>query len=136
MVPLLVDEVLRFDTPIAGMWRIAREDLELGGTHIPKGSILMVRLDSANRDETRFEDPDRFDIHRKGNIRHLSFGGGAHSCLGFRLARQEVILAVPALLRRLKDVRIVEARSDLGIVPSTHARVLKALHLAFTPGGY
>lgn len=132
LLPLVVEEVLRIDTPIAGMWRIAREDLELGGTFIPKGAILMVRLDSANRDDGRFEDPERFDIHRKGNIRHLSFGGGAHACLGFRLARQEVNLAIPALLRRLPDLSIVEERSDLGIVPSTHARVPRALHLAFT----
>jgi cytochrome P450 len=133
LVPPLVEEVLRMETPIAAMWRIARADVELGGVAIPRGSILMTRLDSANRDEKRFANPDRFDMGRAGNMRHVSFGGGVHACLGFRLARLELAIAIPALLRRLKNIRIVEEKSDLDIVPSTHARNLRALHIAFDP---
>lgn len=131
LVQPLVEEVLRMETPIAAMWRIACADVELGGVAIPKGSVLMTRLDSANRDETRFRDPDTFNMARPGNMRHVSFGGGVHACLGFRLARLELALAIPALLHRLQNIRIVEEKSDLRLVPSTHARNLRALHIAF-----
>ncbi len=131
LVQPLVEEVLRMETPIAAMWRIARADVDLGGVSIPKGAILMTRLDSANRDESRFANPDVFDMRRPGNMRHVSFGGGVHACLGFRLARLELAIAIPALLRRLKNISIVEDKSDLRLVPSTHARNLRALHIAF-----
>lgn len=79
-----------------------------------------------------FSEPDSFDIDRKGNIRHLSFGGGAHSCLGFRLAKMELNIAVNALLDRLDNFQIVEDESDLSILPSTHSRCIRSLKLRFS----
>lgn len=133
LVPLFIEEVLRFYTPVAGFWRIAREDVTLGGTFIPEGSVMMVRVDSANRDPSQFENPDIFDIHRKNNVRHLSFSGGAHACLGFRLAKQELAIAIPALIRQLDEPEIDMKKSDLGILPSTHSRCIRALHIRFRP---
>lgn len=132
-ISAFIDEVLRFYTPVAGTWRIAREDVSLGGVDIPSGSILMVRLDSANRDPGQFERPDTFDIDRKGNARHLGFGGGAHSCIGFRVAKLELQHSISALLKRLKSPRLIEEGTDLDIVPSTHARCIRKLRLAFEP---
>ena len=131
-IPAFVEEVLRYYTPVAGMWRIVRQDTDLGNARLAKGSLLMVRLDSANRDPTMFSEPDSFDIDRKGNIRHLSFGGGAHSCLGFRLAKMELNIAVNALLDRLDNFQIVEDESDLSILPSTHSRCIRSLKLCFS----
>ena len=130
-IPAFVEEVLRFYTPVAGVWRIAREDVQLGTAHLPKGSLLMVRFDSANRDATMFPDPDRFDIDRKGNIRHFSFSGGAHACIGFRLAKMELAIAIGAILDRMEAFELIAEESDLSTLPSTHSRCIRALSMRF-----
>lgn len=130
-IPLFIDEILRFYTPVAGVWRVVRQDLELGGVSMKKGDVIMVRFDSANRDPSQFDNPDTFDIFRKNNSRHVSFSSGPHMCVGFRLARMEMTLALNAILSRLKNIRIDEKLSDLDIQPSTHARCLKDLHIQF-----
>ncbi len=132
LIPLFIEEVLRFYTPVAGFWRVVREDLELGGVPLAKGSVLMVRVDSANRDAQQFENPDVFDIFRKNNVRHLSFSGGAHACIGFRLAKQELRIAIEALVNRLDDLHLDDAKSDLGVLPSTHSRCFRSVHLRFS----
>ncbi|MFW2830387.1 cytochrome P450 [Sphingomonas sp. ID0503] len=134
LVSAFVDEVLRYYTPVAGVWRIVREDLELGGVSLSKGTLLMVRFDAANRDPAQFEQPEDFDIFRKNNSRHLSFSLGPHTCIGFRLAKQELTIAIPALIDRLYDLKVDRERSDLSLVPAAHARGLTSLHLTFTPG--
>lgn len=133
LVPLFIEEILRFYTPVAAFWRIARTDVELAGVLIPRGSVLMVRVDSANRDEAMFSNPDVFDIHRRNNARHLSFGGGVHACIGFRLGKMELNHSIPAILSRLRRLRINELQSDLSVVPSTHARNLHRLYINFSP---
>jgi cytochrome P450 len=87
LAPKVMEEVLRIDTPGRAMWRVASCDTELAGVRIPKGAWVMLRMDSANRDESVFPDGDRFDIFRPNLSRHLSFGAGIHHCIGFRLAR-------------------------------------------------
>jgi cytochrome P450 len=134
LVPKALEEILRIDTPGTAIWRIANCDTELGGVKIPEGSIIMLRMDSANRDETVFENPDQFNIFRSDINKHLSFGVGIHYCIGFRLAREQVTQSIQSLLKRLGDVRMVPEKSDLRAIPSAHTRCLRALHLAFTPG--
>ncbi|MEZ5690020.1 MAG: cytochrome P450 [Caenibius sp.] len=134
LLPAVVEEVLRFYTPVAGVWRIVREDLELGGLRLKKGSLIMVRFDAANRDPDQFENPETFDIRRKNNGRHLSFSGGPHACIGFRLAKQELIIGISALLERLKGVKLDVENSDLSLMPAAHARAIKSLHFTFSPG--
>lgn len=97
-IPALVEEVLRLATPTANMWRVATRDTELGGVAIPKGSLLLLRYASANRDETVFPEPDRFDVTRPNAAEHLAFGSGVHFCLGAKLARMEMRVAFRTLL--------------------------------------
>lgn len=134
LTPKAVEEVLRLDTPGTALWRIAAREQELAGVTIPQGAIVMNRIDAANRDPAVFEDPDAFNILRPNANRSLAFGAGIHYCVGFRLAREQLNLSLPALVTRLKDARIVMEKSDLTAHPSAHTRCLKALYLAFTPG--
>lgn len=134
LTPKAMEEVLRMDTPGTALWRVTTHDTELAGVAIPAKSVVMMRIDSANRDETVFDDPDRFDIERANVSKHLSFGSGIHYCIGFRLAREQVNISMPILLERLKDIRLVAERSDLRAHPSVHTRCLRDVYLTFTPG--
>lgn len=104
-LPIALEEALRFDPPLQGLERVAREDLTIAGENVAKGEKLLLLLASANRDEQRFEDAARFDIARTPNA-HLSFGLGTHFCLGASLARLEARIAWEELLRRVPDFAI------------------------------
>ncbi|MFD5564716.1 cytochrome P450 [Kitasatospora griseola] len=100
----LVDEVLRFDSPVQLTSRIALTDgLTVGGTPVPLHTGVLLLIGAANRDPRRYTDPGRFDPDRAAG-RPLSFGGGPHYCLGAQLARLEATAALPALLRRFPDL--------------------------------
>lgn len=134
LVPKAVEEMLRLDTPGTALWRIARRDTELGGVAIPKGGIVMMRIDGANRDPAVFHNPNEFIIGRENINRHLSFGAGIHYCIGFRLARAQIIQSITQIVTRLEDLRLVAEESDLTAHPSVHTRCLKGLTIAFRPG--
>ncbi|MFE5137299.1 cytochrome P450 [Streptomyces fagopyri] len=104
----VVEELLRFEPPVQLLpQRSTLADIEVRGVTIPKGSSLWLVLAAGNRDPDRFEDPDRFDPDR-GDIQHLGFGSGIHSCFGAPLARLEAQLALAELARRLENPRLVE----------------------------
>jgi cytochrome P450 len=131
----VIEETLRYDSPGAASWRVATCDTELGSVKIPKGAMIMLRMDSAARDETVFEKPEEFDLQRTDVNNHLGFGRGIHYCVGFRFAREQVNQSVQALLSRLNGVRINAEKSDLRVNPSSsHVRSPLALHLVFEPG--
>jgi cytochrome P450 len=123
-----VEELLRYDSPVSWLVRVALEDLVVRGRRIEKGQRVFVSIGSANRDQEQFVDPDRLNFHREDN-RHIAFGYGIHFCLGAPLARLEGRLAFPALLSRLGPLRIdaerLEWRSTLFF------RGLTSLPLAF-----
>ncbi len=102
LVANAIEEILRYEAPSPVQARYIAADVEHYGQPIPAGSIIMLVNGSANRDERRFEDPDRFDIHRKIG-RHLSFGFGIHLCLGAALARLEGRVALDEVLNRFPD---------------------------------
>lgn len=102
--PTAIEEMMRFDTPLQFFERTVREDLEYGGHRWPVGTKLCLYYASANRDPEVFPDPDRFDVRRDPNP-HLAFGLGLHYCIGAPLARLELGIALPALLRRFPDLR-------------------------------
>jgi cytochrome P450 len=102
LIPNAVEEILRFEPPPYHFGRYVTEDVEFHGHTVPAGSIMVVLPGAANRDDRRFEDPDRFDIHRQ-LTRILTFGFGAHLCLGANLARLEGRIVLEELLKRISD---------------------------------
>jgi cytochrome P450 len=133
LIPNLVEEVLRLASPTTNMWRKAKRDAVLGGVAIPAGSMLLLRFASANRDESRFPDADRFDVRRPNASEHLSFGHGIHFCIGANLARKEMQIAFRALLARLEGFRLAPGCAAPRHKPSVLLRGLAELHLEFGP---
>ncbi|MEQ9236249.1 cytochrome P450 [Coleofasciculus sp. E2-BRE-01] len=127
----LVEEILRMESPTAGMWRVVQQDTELEGAFLPAGSFVMVRFDSANRDPVKFPDGESFSISRQNASSHLSFGHGIHFCLGAMLARKEMQIAYKRLLRRLKHIRLAPLKNDLKHQPNILLRGLKHLYIQF-----
>lgn len=122
-----VEELLRFTNPVAEpAARFAREALELHGTVIPRGGIVVPLLASANRDEAAFERADQLDIGRHPN-RHIAFGLGAHYCLGAPLARLEGKIALLALIQRFPHMRLAVPAEQLRWRGSINLRGLTAL---------
>jgi cytochrome P450 len=122
LVPAAIEETLRYDAPVQLVFREALAATELAGVRIPAGSIVVPLLGSANRDERRFPDPDRFDVARNPQG-HLGFGFGKHFCLGASLARLEAKAALEALVpellrRRRQEPRIARIDSFLVRGPS------------------
>ncbi|WP_033313714.1 cytochrome P450 [Streptomyces iakyrus] len=103
--PAVVEELLRYLTIIHHVVRVALEDIELHGCLIKAGESVTVALSAANRDADHFADPDALDLTRS-TAGHLAFGHGLHRCLGQRLARAEMRIALPALLRRFPALRL------------------------------
>jgi cytochrome P450 PksS len=124
-----VEELLRYASPVeTATERYAREDVTLAGVTILRGEIVFAVIASANRDERQFTDPDTLDITREPN-KHLSFGLGAHFCLGASLARLEGQIALGALLRRIPDLRLAVAHDQLRWRTGLILRGLEALPL-------
>jgi cytochrome P450 len=97
-----IEELLRFETPGPITGRYVTEDVELHGQTVPAGSALLLLNHSANRDDTKYTDPDRFDIHRQIGG-HLSFGHGIHFCLGASLTRLEGRVVLEEVLKRFPE---------------------------------
>ena len=114
LVKPAVEELLRYTSPVEmATERYAREDVEIAGTTIPRGELVLAVLGSANRDERHFAGPDVLDLARDPN-RHLAFGrGGVHHCLGAPLARMEGQVAISAFPRRFSKARLAVAPETL-----------------------
>ncbi|TMC51247.1 MAG: cytochrome P450 [Chloroflexi bacterium] len=111
LIGAAIEEALRWEPPLPQIPRLVVRDSELSGKPVAAGALLEVWLGSANRDETRFPEPDRFDIFRPAQ-QHRAFGFGSHMCLGMHLARMEMRVALDALLERLDGLRLDPAADD------------------------
>ncbi|WP_157407971.1 cytochrome P450 [Actinomadura atramentaria] len=131
LMPLAVEEMIRWTTPVKEFMRTATEDCELRGVRIGKGDSLLLSYPSANRDEDVFADPFRFDVGRDPN-KHLAFGFGVHYCLGAALARIEVRAFFEELLPRLSEIG--PAGEPQGIA-TTFVGGLKRLPIRYTLRG-
>ncbi|MEL7445435.1 MAG: cytochrome P450 [Pseudomonadota bacterium] len=101
----IVEEAIRWTSPVQHFMRTAAADVEIGGQQIKKGDWMMINYVAANHDPAQFDDPRRFDATRSPN-RHLAFGAGAHQCLGLHLARLEMRILFEALLDRIESVKL------------------------------
>jgi cytochrome P450 len=126
-----VEEALRFDSPVQGLWRTSTCPAPVAGVEIPERSSVMVRYGAANRDPKVFADPDRFDITRENANQHLAFGLGAHFCLGAALARQEMTSAFEILLARTEHIELDGDLPKPLHDPSFFLRPMKSLPLRF-----
>jgi cytochrome P450 len=126
----MVEEALRYETPTAGMWRIAKADTQLGGQDIPAGSVVHLRYAAANRDPRKFENPDSFDVERKNARAHLAFGKGPHMCVGNMLSRKEMLVAFDELLDRLDNFQLADPDA-IEILPNVLLRGVTKLPITF-----
>lgn len=107
VVPSVVEELLRYETPVAMVVRVVKQDCEIGGVQLHAGDGVNLLIGASNVDPSQFDDPETADFAREAN-RHLAFGGGPHRCLGSHLARLELRVSIEELHRRIPDYRVAE----------------------------
>jgi len=129
LMPRAVEEIVRYNPAVIHFRRTATADVELRGKKIRKGEKVIIWYPSANRDETVFEDPQRFDVARSDND-HLAFGVGEHFCLGASLARLQLNTIFEELLRRLPDF---ELAGEIRYLRSNFIDGVKEMPIRFTP---
>jgi cytochrome P450 len=127
ILPGAIEEMLRWETPVPGVARVAMQDVEVGGCPISKGERISPLLGAANTDPAEFDDPDVVDFARNPN-RHRAFGGGPHRCLGSHLARLELRVALREFHRRIPDYQI---RPGAQLQYTSALRSVEALPLTF-----
>lgn len=129
LVPAFVDEMNRYDGPSQSLPRIAAEDVTLSGVTIPRGALVLALVGSANRDERRYPDPDRFDVRR--GAPGIGFGHGIHVCIGAALARMEARIALEVLVSRFRRVQLAPGPIEYNRTLAVRGPV--ALPLRMTP---
>jgi hypothetical protein len=127
-IPVAVEEVLRFDSPVIHWRRRTTVPVTLSGVEVPAGADVLVCIGAANRDPDVFVRPDVFDLHRANADQHLSFGSGPHRCLGAALARLEARVVLEELAAALPGLRLRD-RQTYEFTPIIAFRGPRALHL-------
>nr|ABP44023.1 cytochrome P450 [Mycolicibacterium gilvum PYR-GCK] len=131
LLPSAIEEMLRWTSPVKNMCRTLTADTEFHGTALKSGEKIMLMFESANFDESVFENPESFDIHRDPNS-HVAFGFGTHFCLGNQLARLELKLMLGKILQRLPDMRLAD-ENMLPLRPANFVSGLESMPVVFTP---
>jgi cholest-4-en-3-one 26-monooxygenase len=132
LLPGAIEEMLRWTSPVKNMCRTLTDDTEFHGTSLRAGEKIMLLFESANFDESVFENPDQFDIGRDPN-NHVAFGFGTHFCLGNQLARLELRLMTDRVLDRLPDLRLAADDDVLPLRPANFVSGLESMPMVFTP---
>jgi cytochrome P450 len=130
-LPVLVEEVLRLESPVQRLFRTTAVDVELHGVTIPAGAMIVINYASANRDERVFDRPAEFDLTRADAKQHLGFGFGIHHCLGAPLARRELMHSFQAFVDRIDDFALA-GDQEYSIAPNYSLRALNKLDIEFT----
>ena len=128
LIPHAINEAIRVESPVRGFTRVATADHRIDEVALPRGARVLMLFGSANRDERKWTDPERFDITRKPSD-HLGFGFGIHSCVGMNLARLEMRCLLEAMIPRV-------ARIDVDTVTMSGnqvLRVIESMNATFTP---
>jgi len=131
LIPSAIEETLRYDAPVQFVVRRTTQQLTLSETKLPAGARVLVLLGSANRDESRFSDPDHFNVMRE-HCRHLAFGAGIHYCLGGTLARLEAEIAIASFLSINSTLIFADDLNDVALVDSIQLRGPKSLRFTRT----
>ena len=133
-VDTFVEEVLRLDAPVQGLFRVVRNEIRVDEVTIPVGATVVLSWGAANRDPAKFPDPDAVNLDRKNSAQHLSFGLGAHFCVGSQLARAELRIAFTRLVQRLRH--LAKAPGDDAVTYRAHffAYGPASLNIEFTAG--
>jgi cytochrome P450 family 142 subfamily A polypeptide 1 len=131
LLPLAVEEMLRWVSPIKNMNRTATRDVEVAGARVREGDKLLLLYPSANRDESAFPRANEFHVDREPND-HVAFGHGVHFCLGASLARLELRVMFETLLARLPDLTL-ESDAPLRLRPSNFIVGIEEMPVVFTP---
>jgi cytochrome P450 len=131
LIPQAIEEGLRWECPLLGIMRTATRDTEVCGVAIPAGAMIHVNLGSANRDETRYVEPERFDIYRERK-QSMAFAFGPHRCLGMHLATLETTRVLHALFERLPNLRLDPDAEDVHITGMVF-RSPRSLPVVFDP---
>jgi cytochrome P450 len=126
LIPAAIEETLRHRSPIQGLYRTTTREAQLGGVTLPKGASVYVHIGSTGHDQSVFEEPDSFDIHRPNATDHLGFGRWTHFCLGAPLARVEVRVALECLTARIPGMSLVPGQR-LEYRPSLQVPMLRGL---------
>jgi cytochrome P450 len=130
-IPNFIEEVLRLEAPVQGLYRRALKDIVIGRTAIAKGAIVVLRFGAANRDPAQFHDPDALDAARSNARSHLAFGAGPHFCLGNQLSRGELRIAFATLLGRLRNIRLADTPEPAAWMSHFLVYGPHKLHIAF-----
>ncbi|MBI1179537.1 MAG: cytochrome P450 [Alphaproteobacteria bacterium] len=133
LLPKFVEEVLRTESPVQGLFRYVTEDTELGGVRLPAGATVMIRYAAGNRDDAKFEHAEAFDLDRRNNGAHIAFGSGIHHCVGSQLARAEMLASFRAFLDRFAAFELAVPAGDIHYHPSFALRGPETLPLRLTP---
>jgi cytochrome P450 len=129
LLPGAINEIVRIESPVTAFTRLLTTDYEVDGVTMQAGSRVMMLYASANRDERRWEDPERFDVRREGVARQIGWGFGEHACVGMGLARLEMKSIFGALLKRVRSFELGEVERDYNMV----LRGLKRLDVTVVP---
>ena len=130
LIPNMVAEIVRWQTPVIHMRRTALEDYELGGKHIKKGDKVVMWYLSGSRDETVFEDPEKLIIDRPNARAHVAFGFGVHRCMGNRLAEMQLRVLWEEIMKRFHQVEVV---GDVGRLSNNFIRGIKDVPVRLHP---
>ncbi|MGE0666941.1 MAG: cytochrome P450 [Sphingomonadales bacterium] len=126
-----VEEVLRLETPIQGLYRVTTKDVVLGGVALHKGTPINMRWAAGNRDQATFPNAGDIDLARKNAGLHMTFGQGIHHCLGATLARVEMASSFSAVLQRMEDFRYPAGFGGVTYLPSLLQRTIVSLPMTF-----
>ncbi|MFK7843174.1 MAG: cytochrome P450 [Sphingorhabdus sp.] len=134
LIKNFIEETLRLESPVQGLFRKTTKDVEFGGTFMPAGSKVLLMYGAANRDPKQFEDPEELDVFRKNSRLHLAFGAGPHACIGAMLARKEIEVTLRQILKRLQSIELKDSHSPIRHRPNLILRGMDGeLTLTFQP---
>jgi len=131
LIDNFIEEGLRYEAPVGGLFRSAKIDTEVNGMQIKAGQHIWVIFAAANRDPEIFPDPDVFSVERDNAREHIAFGHGEHYCIGALLARSEAKIAMQRLLENIENISLLEDKNNFEYEESFVLRGLKELHVSY-----